>query len=502
MLATTILIVDDDPIQRRLVEATARRFGYEAVSVTGGAAALEALADPDGDRFSLMILDLVMPEMDGMTVLAKLRESGRQIPVIVQTAHGGIDTVVNAMRSGAVDFVVKPISPERLQVSIENALKLGALEGELARIKRSQAGTLTFKDIITRSPAMERVIQLGERAAGSQIPILIEGESGVGKELIARAIQGTGDRRTKPFVTVNCGAIPDNLVESILFGHEKGAFTGASDKHTGKFREAHGGTLFLDEVGELPLDVQVKLLRALQDGEIDPVGAKRPVRIDFRLISATNRDLADLVAAGRFREDLYYRLNVFPIRVPPLRERLDDVPELVRHFTARFAAEEHKTIRGIDTSALALLSTFDWPGNIRQLENAVFRAVVLADGPLLTRADFPQIEALAEHGATRPSPPPAIARPAPATAPEPFLFEPEASSSGEGDEAHEDMIAALNASGDVRPLADIEAEMIRLALERYHGRMSLVARRLGIGRSTLYRKLKELGLDTDVIAAE
>jgi DNA-binding NtrC family response regulator len=422
--------------------------------------------------------------------------------VIVQTAHGGIDTVVNAMRAGAVDFVVKPISPERLQVSIENALKLGALEGELARIKRSQTGTLTFKDIITRSPAMERVIQLGERAASSQIPILIEGESGVGKELIARAIQGTGDRRSKPFVTVNCGAIPDNLVESILFGHEKGAFTGASDKHTGKFREAHGGTLFLDEVGELPLDVQVKLLRALQDGEIDPVGAKRPIRIDFRLISATNRDLADLVAAGRFREDLYYRLNVFPIRVPPLRERLDDVPELVRHFTARFAAEEHKTIRGIETNALALLSTFDWPGNIRQLENAVFRAVVLADGPLLTRADFPQIEALAEHGAARPSAPPSMSRPAPATAPEPFLFEPEASSSAEGDESHEDMIAALNASGDVRPLADIEAEMIRLALERYHGRMSLVARRLGIGRSTLYRKLKELGLDTDVIAAE
>ncbi|MCC6983391.1 MAG: sigma-54-dependent Fis family transcriptional regulator, partial [Bauldia sp.] len=468
---------------------------------TGGAAALEALADPDGDRFSLMILDLVMPEIDGMTVLARLRESGRQIPVIVQTAHGGIDTVVNAMRAGAVDFVVKPISPERLQVSIENALKLGALEGELARIKRSQAGTLTFKDIITHSPAMERVIQLGERAAGSQIPILIEGESGVGKELIARAIQGSGDRRSKPFVTVNCGAIPDNLVESILFGHEKGAFTGASDKHTGKFREAHGGTLFLDEVGELPLDVQVKLLRALQDGEIDPVGAKRPIRIDFRLVSATNRDLADLVAAGRFREDLYYRLNVFPIRVPPLRERLDDVPELVRHFTARFAAEEHKTIRGIDTGALALLSSFDWPGNIRQLENAVFRAVVLADGPLLTRADFPQIEALAEHGGAR-SAPPSMARPAPATAPEPYLFEPVASSSAEGDATHEDMIAAVNASGEVRPLADIEAEMIRLALEKYHGRMSLVARRLGIGRSTLYRKLKELGLDADVIAAE
>ena len=191
---------------------------------------------------------------------------------------------------------------------------------------------------------MERVIRLGQRAAASQIPILIEGESGVGKELIARAIQGAGDRRSKPFVTVNCGAIPDNLVESILFGHEKGAFTGAADKHVGKFREAHGGTLFLDEVGELPPDVQVKLLRALQDGEIDPVGARRPIRVDFRLISATNRSLIDLVKAGRFREDLYYRLNVFPIRVPPLRERREDIPELVRHFTARFAAEEGKIV--------------------------------------------------------------------------------------------------------------------------------------------------------------
>ena len=290
-----------------------------------------------------IILDLVMPDLDGMAVLAKLRETDRQLPVIVQTAHGGIDTVVGAMRAGAVDFVVKPASAERLQVSIENALKLGALEGEIARMKRAASGTLTFRDIITRSPAMERVIRLGQRAAASQIPILIEGESGVGKELIARAIQGAGDRRSKPFVTVNCGAIPDNLVESILFGHEKGAFTGAADKHVGKFREAHGGTLFLDEVGELPADMQVKLLRALQDGEIDPVGARRPIRVDFRLISATNRSLIDLVKAGQFREDLYYRLNVFPIRVPPLRERREDIPELVRHFTARFAAEEGKT---------------------------------------------------------------------------------------------------------------------------------------------------------------
>jgi DNA-binding NtrC family response regulator len=344
---------------------------------------------------------------------------------------------------------------------------------------------------------MERVIRLGQRAAASQIPILVEGESGVGKELIARAIQGAGDRRSKTFVTVNCGAIPDNLVESILFGHEKGAFTGAAEKHVGKFREAHGGTLFLDEVGELPQDVQVKLLRALQDGEIDPVGARRPIRVDFRLISATNRSLIDLVKAGLFREDLYYRLNVFPIRVPALRERREDIPELVRHFTARFAAEEGKSfIRGVTAEAMRLLMQYDWPGNVRQLENAVFRAVVLADEPMLTPEEFPHIAAHIMPGEPLAVPAKELRGPQEAQAVE--IAEPTSSAElGEG-------LAVFNKEGDVRPLAEIEAAMIRLALERYQGRMTLVARKLGIGRSTLYRKLKELGLGdmAEGIAAE
>ncbi len=497
-MSTTILIVDDDPVQRRLLSAAVERMGHVPVAVESGQAALDLIAGPDGDAVALVILDLVMPDLDGLGVLARLRESDRQLPVIVQTAHGGIDTVVSAMRAGAIDFVVKPTSAERLQVSIENALKLGALEGEIARMKRAATGTLTFRDIITRSPTMERVIRLGQRAAASQIPILIEGESGVGKELIARAIQGAGDRRSKPFVTVNCGAIPDNLVESILFGHEKGAFTGAADKHVGKFREAHGGTLFLDEVGELPAEVQVKLLRALQDGEIDPVGARRPLRVDFRLISATNRSLIDLVKAGAFREDLYYRLNVFPIRVPPLRERREDIPELVRHFTVRFAAEEGKTaLRGVSAPALQLLSRHDWPGNIRQLENAVFRAVVLADGPMLTPDEFPQIAAYLDGTA---APATSAAEPGPLPI-EPIAIDvggPSAMSPPTGG------VATVDAEGEVRPLAEVEAAMIRLALERYAGRMTLVARKLGIGRSTLYRKLKDLGISDTVsgIAAE
>src|SRR5712691_8644552 len=281
----TILIVDDDPVQRRLLEAMIRRFGYEAIAVEGGDAALKRLLGAGAPRTDAVVLDLVMPDLDGLGVLAKLREAGVSVPVIVQTAHGGIDNVVSAMRAGAVDFVVKPVGAERLQVSLRNALDKSALENELNRVKRSRSGTLTFKDIVTRSPAMQGVLRNAEKAAGSLIPVLIEGESGVGKELIACAIHGSGERRAKPFIAVNCGAIPDNLVESILFGHEKGAFTGATDRHTGKFVEAHGGTLFLDEVGELPLAAQVKLLRAIQEGEVEPVGAKKPVKVDVRIIS-------------------------------------------------------------------------------------------------------------------------------------------------------------------------------------------------------------------------
>ncbi len=390
-MSTTVLIADDDPVQRRLLEAMIRRFGYEARAVDGGAAAIAALSGPEGEAIDLLVLDLVMPGMDGMAVLAAMKEKGLAKPVIVQTAHGSIETVVAAMRGGAADFVVKPVGAERLQVSIKNALRVGALEDEIRRMKRRVSGTLGFHDLSTRSAEMARVVRLAERAAKSNIPILIEGESGVGKEVLARAIQGSSDRRGKPFVTVNCGAIPDNLVESILFGHEKGAFTGATEKHVGKFVEANGGTLFLDEIGELPLDAQVKLLRAIQEGEVDPVGGRKSVRVDIRLISATNKSLLDQVKQGRFREDLYYRLNVFPIMLPALRGRREDVADLAKSFLARISAEEGKRLRGFTAEALALLQRYDWPGNVRQLENAIFRAVVLADGDELTVAEFPQI---------------------------------------------------------------------------------------------------------------
>src|SRR6201995_831921 len=392
-MAASILIADDDAVQRRLVENMVQKCGYEAVVVDSGDAAIAMLTGADGPAIDAVVLDLVMPGLDGMGVLAKIRDAGLSIPVIGQTAHGGIDNVISAMRAGAQDFVVKPVGMERLQVSLRNALNTSALKGELQRIRHSREGRLTFSDIITRSDAMASVLRTAQKAASSQIPVLIEGESGVGKELFARAIHGSGERRSKPFVAVNCGAIPDNLVESLLFGHEKGAFTGATDRHTGKFVEASGGTLFLDEVGELPPTAQVKLLRAIQEGEVEPVGARKAVKVDVRIVSATNRDLIADVKKGRFREDLFYRLHVFPITVPPLRERPADIPALPRHFLAVFAAEEGKPTRAITPDAAGLLTAYHWPGNIRQLENAVFRAVVLAEGDSLGINEFPQISA-------------------------------------------------------------------------------------------------------------
>ncbi|MGX8012177.1 sigma-54-dependent transcriptional regulator [Mesorhizobium sp. ORM8.1] len=502
----SILIVDDDPVQRRLLEAAVTKFGHAAIVTDGGEAGLDVLDGPNTRDVSVVILDLVMPGLDGIGVLKAMRERAINIPVIVQTAQGGIETVVSAMRHGAFDFVVKPASPDRLQTAISNALKVEAVEDEVKRTARRRGGHLSFKDLITRSPAMDRVIRLGQKAAASNIPILIEGESGVGKELVARAIQGSGDRRSKPFVTVNCGAIPENLVESILFGHEKGSFTGASDKHTGKFVEANSGTLFLDEIGDLPLDVQVKLLRAVQEGEVDPVGGRSTVKVDIRLISATHRNLLQQVKDGKFREDLFYRLNVYPIFVPPLRERRDDIPYLVRHFMEKVAsADPRRRPTGISARALAMLEAYDWPGNIRQLENAVFRASVLAEEDLLTEEEFPQIRAQVEGTVSL------DAEPASAAAETALdLSQPtdEMAPDGAGAALRDGeaparlqprfgTLRALDERGNVRALAEVEFEMIKLAIDHYNGQMSEVARRLGIGRSTLYRKLKEYGIDPE-----
>jgi DNA-binding NtrC family response regulator len=491
-MAASILIADDDAVQRRLVENMVQKCGYQTIVVDSGDAAIATLTAPDAPVIDAVVLDLVMPGLDGMGVLAKIREAGLNIPVIVQTAHGGIDNVVSAMRAGAQDFVVKPVGIERLQVSLRNALNASALKGELQRIRHSREGRLTFADIVTRSETMASVLRTAQKAAASTIPVLVEGESGVGKELFARAIHGSGERKAKPFVAVNCGAIPDNLVESILFGHEKGAFTGATERHMGKFVEASGGTLFLDEVSELPLAAQVKLLRALQEGAVEAVGGRKPVRVDVRIISATNRKLLDRVKGGQFREDLFYRLHVLPLTIPPLRMRREDIPHLLRHFLARFCAEENRPITGISGEAMAQLSQLEWPGNIRQLENAVYRAVVMSENDQLGLADFPQAAAQ----------PPAMSD---ALHLEPLLVGPGLHSTVPAMVSGNEIpiaplpsagtLSMLTNAGEMRPLEELESEIIRFAISHYRGQMSEVARRLKIGRSTLYRKLDEAADD-------
>src|SRR5216684_2634548 len=449
-MAASILIVDDDAVARRLVENMVQKCGYDAIVVDSGDAAIATLTAPEAPVIDAMVLDLVMPGLDGMGVLDKIRDLGLNVPVIVQTAHGGIDNVVSAMRSGAHDFV-------------------------------------------TRSAAMDSVLRMARKAAASTIPVLIEGESGVGKEMVARAIHGTGERKSKPFVAVNCGAIPDNLVESILFGHEKGAFTGATERHTGKFVDASGGTLFLDEISELPLAAQVKLLRALQEGAVEAVGGRKPVKVDVRIVSATNRKLLERVKSGQFREDLFYRLHVLPLTIPPLRMRREDIPHLLRHLLARFCAEENRLISGSSGEAMTRRSQLEWPGNIRQLENAVYRAVVMSEGDQLGLADFPQVH-------TQPQ-----AMPDTHNQVEPLVVGPAFHSTVPAMVSGNEIpiaplpsggtLAMLTRSGEMRPLEEMETEIIRFAISHYRGQMSEVARRLKIGRSTLYRKLDEAAAD-------
>ncbi|WP_137133534.1 sigma-54 dependent transcriptional regulator [Rhizobium sp. FKY42] len=501
-----ILVVDDDPVQRRLLKNAVERHGHTAHLAENGRIAIDLLKR-NRRQFNVIVLDLMMPEMDGLGFLQAAAEIDVDVPVIVQTGQGGIETVVQAMRAGAFDFVVKPVSPERIAASISNALKVDTREAKVKATRKTKGTSVGFGDIVSASPDMLRVIDLAHRASQSNIPVVLEGESGVGKEMIARAIQASGERAHKPFITVNCGAIPANLVESILFGHEKGAFTGATERHTGKFVEADGGTLFLDEIGELPLDVQVKLLRAVQQGEIETVGASRVQKVDVRLISATNKDLIEEVRAGRFREDLYYRLNVFPITIPALRRRKEDIPHLARVFTERFSAEQKlPATLTVGASAMALLTAYDWPGNIRQLENAIFRAVVLAEGPELTDKDFPQIAAQIpayqspELLATIVEPQPHADQQDEQAALSDLLRSARADHSRANSHHHaasDNIIVSTDDTGEVRKLADVEEELIRFALKFYRGQMSQVARKLGIGRSTLYRKLKDYGIDPD-----
>ncbi|NDV87134.1 response regulator [Aurantimonas aggregata] len=484
-MSRTVLIVDDDPIQRRLLDAQVARMGYTPICCAGGRTALDALDGKHRGSILAVVLDLMMPDSGGLDVLAEMRRQEIEIPVVVQTAKGSIETVVEAMRAGAFDFLVKPFSPEKLRDVLGSAARMQAAP----RRPVSAARTRKLLAETNASPALRPVLLAAAKAARSAIPVLIEGETGAGKEWLAAAIQAEGDRAERPFVTLNCGAIPADLAESILFGHEKGAFTDAGRRHDGKFLQAEGGTLFLDEVGELSMAAQVKLLRVLQTGEVDLVGGSARRRVDVRIISATNRSLAAAVATGRFREDLYYRLNAFEIHVPPLRERRDEISHLASGCLERFGRVERQAPgRRLSRGALDLLQRYDWPGNIRQLENAVYRALVLSESEILEAAGFAHVAALVS-ATSRPAA--VVSGSAPDDASEPNAVP--SPTSLETDVAPT-AFPLRDEAGQIRRIDDIEADVIRVALCQYGGQMSEIARRLGIGRSTLYRKMREYNI--------
>jgi len=492
---TKILIVDDEPSQLQITQEVAIKAGFNTITASNGYEALSLLrAD---QNICAMILDLVMPDLDGMAVLEVMREEGIGIPVIVQTAKSSLEIINSAMKNGAIDYFVKPVSINRITISLQNALKIEQLESSLNSERAHQRGKLNTNDIITKSENMERVTYLMNKAAKSTIAVLLEGESGVGKKLIARAIAGSGDRGGKPFISINCGVVDKNKIESMLFGHVRGAFAkdafeGANNDFIGKFEQAHGGTIFLDEVGELPNSTQAKLLSVLQNGEITPLGSSKTIKIDVRFISATNKRLLNLAKCGSFREDLYYRLNVFPIYVPPLRDRMEDIAPLAEHFVAKFSAEAGRRVHGISSEAMKLLKNYDWPGNIQQFENIIFRSIILAQEAWLQPNDFLQIEHNKKQQKTPYSGSLSTKNTPVHIDDEPLILEKKHAIAPQNERF-------LTENGEITPIAQIERELIIFALKKYNGRMSHIARSLGIGRSTLYRKLKEFGLEDNIV---
>jgi len=454
----TILIVDDEDTQRMVsAQFLGRTLGYTIEQAKDGKEAVTRLMNTEKPLVDLVLMDLYMPGMDGKEALSRIRAVYPTLPVIMITASNEIEDAVELMQLGASDFITKPFSAERLKLSVEQHLTIRTLSSEVARFKRKEEGRGEFNDLIGAEGGLAACITLGRKAAGSDIPVLITGESGVGKELLARAIHGESQRGGKAFVAINCGAIPENLVESTLFGHEKGSFTGAIAREIGKFREADGGTLFLDEVGELKPDMQTKLLRVLQQKEIQPVGAGKPVKVNVRIISATNRNLAEEVAEGRFREDLYYRLNVLPVRMPPLSERREDIPKLAQHMLTRFCATEQKPALHINSGGLAWLTQQSWAGNVRELENLLYRSVVLTDKQEITAEDF---IAMTAHEQKR------------GTAGKPDHY-----------------VTLLDTSGRTKTWDEIEQEIIAATMRRCGDNIPEAAKLLGMGQSTLYKKL-------------
>src|SRR5438477_9478965 len=386
-MADRVLVVDDEQSLRKVLAATLQREGYEVTVCSNGEEAIAAL---DRDGADVVVTDLVMPRMDGLTLLRKVVARHPDVPVIVVTAHGRIDSAVEAMKAGAFDFLAKPFDHADLKGIIAKASRQSDYnQKNVVPEERPEGATRRYNEIVGKGPRMQELQQIILKVADAPSTVLIQGESGTGKDLVATALHETSSRRDRPFIKINCAAIPRELVEAELFGFEKGAFTGAVQSKPGRFELADGGTLFLDEIGEIPVEMQVKLLRAIQESEFERVGGIKTIKVDVRLVAATNRDLHAEVAAAAFREDLYYRLNVVPIHLPPLRDRREDIPLLVSHFITKFNERLRKQIERIEDDALAALASYSWPGNIRELENVLERTILFAEGTNIRPSDLP-----------------------------------------------------------------------------------------------------------------
>jgi two-component system NtrC family response regulator len=445
-----ILIIDDDTSLRRVLEYNLQEAGYQVVAAAGGEEGLRLFGE---EAPALVITDMKMPGMDGLQVLKAVKERSPETLVMIITAFGTVDIAVEAMKLGAYDYITKPFNRDELRLTVGKALQFTGLAAENKRLRSQLSDRSDFRTIVGASRQMERVFDIVRKVADSEASVLITGESGTGKELVARSIHAHSGRRDAPFVAINCAAIPRDLLESELFGHVKGAFTGAVKDKTGRFQLAEGGTLFLDEVGELPLELQPKLLRALQEKVVEPVGGTKAHKLDVRLVAATNLDMEKALGEGTFREDLYYRLSVIPIHLPPLRERLDDIPLLLRYFCAKHGSPQV----GFDRQALDTLAKYGWPGNVRELENTVERLLIMRNSDTITLEDLPD-------------------------------------KIRSGNRAPSGTSVVINLPAEGYPLEQLEREVVVTALERNNWNQTAAARFLSIPRHTLIYRMEKYGI--------
>ena len=456
----TVLVIDDDESLRRVVEYNLQEDGYRVLTAADGATGLQAF---QAESVDLVLSDVRMPEMDGIELLTRLKGMQPDLPVIMLTAHGTINSAVEAMKLGAFDYLTKPFNREQLKAAVRKALEVAALTSENRYLRQVVADRFSFANMIAGSRAMRAVTETAARVAQSDTTVLLEGESGTGKELLAKALHFHSTRARGPFVTINCGAIPEQLLESELFGHRRGSFTGAVSDKRGKFEAADRGTIFLDEIGELPTLLQVKILRVLQEREIDKVGETRPIKVDVRVIAATNRDLEKMIAGGSFRDDLYYRLAVVPIRVPPLRERSDDIPLLVDHFLRKHAERLGRERPTVEKAVYSTFNLYSWPGNIRELENVIERALVLDKDGVLGLDDLPERLRTREHRFAN---------------------------------------LHMELPDEGISLEDVERELLLAALHKHNWNQTRASAFLNITRSTLFYRMQKFGLEREKTPAK